>query len=144
MDEQERTQMMPTGHSQRLRGRRILIVEDQSLVALDLALIVEDEGGQVEGPLLRVEDAFSYDLIDSLDAAILDIDLCGREVFPVAERLVSANVPIVFHTARADVDQMLREYPASRILRKPSAAPEIVAALEGSIAPTPARAVAAP
>jgi CheY-like chemotaxis protein len=82
-----------------LSGRRVLIVEDESLVAMLIETILEDLGGEAVSPLASVEDALAF-LEDrpSLDAALLDVNLAGRQVFPVAEALQASGVPFVFST----------------------------------------------
>jgi DNA-binding response OmpR family regulator len=116
-----------------LRGTHILVVEDESILALDLALLIEDEGASVAGPLFRLEQAMAFDDLRKLDAALLDVDLAGREVFPLADRLRESNVPIVFHTARTDVSRLRASYPEARIVRKPSAAQQILRALARAV-----------
>jgi len=82
-----------------LAGRRILIVEDESLVAMLIEAILEDLGGETVGPLASVEEALAFlEAAPQLDAALLDVNLAGRQVFPVAEALVATGVPIVFST----------------------------------------------
>lgn len=85
--------------SAELGGRRILVVEDESLVAMLIETILEDLGGETVGPLASVEEALAF-LGDgpALDAALLDVNLAGRQVFPVAEALAASGVPFVFST----------------------------------------------
>lgn len=82
-----------------LSGRRVLIVEDESLVAMLIETILEDLGGEAVGPLASVEEALSFlKAAPAIDAALLDVNLAGRHVFPVAEALEAAGVPVVFST----------------------------------------------
>lgn len=84
-----------------LSSRRILIVEDESLVAMLLETILEDMGCTTVGPIANVEDALTLlasDQAESLDGALLDVNVAGREVFPVAEVLQARGVPFVFST----------------------------------------------
>jgi CheY-like chemotaxis protein len=85
--------------SEALAGRRILVVEDEALVAMLLETILEDMGCSAVGPVGTVDDALEVVLADPLiDAALLDINVAGREVFPVAEALRERGVPFVFST----------------------------------------------
>jgi CheY-like chemotaxis protein len=86
---------------QRLTGKRILIVEDEYLIAADLADGIEAAGAEVIGPLGTVPQALS-ELADETHpaphAASLDVNLRGVEVFPVADALRARGVPFVFCT----------------------------------------------
>jgi CheY-like chemotaxis protein len=84
-----------------LSNRRILIVEDESLVAMLLETILEDMGCVTVGPISNIEDALALlasDEADTLDGALLDVNVAGREVFPVADVLKARGVPFVFST----------------------------------------------
>ena len=82
-----------------LKGRRILIVEDESLVAMLLETILDDMGCAVVGPESNIDDGLiSATTEGALDAALLDVNVAGREVFPVAEALKARGVPFVFST----------------------------------------------
>lgn len=84
---------------QPLNGRRVLVVEDESLVAMLLETILEDMGCTPVGPASNVDDgaAMARDTTE-LDAALLDVNVAGRQVFPVAEALKARGVPFVFST----------------------------------------------
>ncbi|TCD10981.1 response regulator [Oricola cellulosilytica] len=80
-------------------GLSVLVVEDETLVAINLESILEDLGHTVIGPVMRLDELET--MVDGgveADLAILDINLAGAEVFPQAERLSGAGMPIVFTT----------------------------------------------
>jgi DNA-binding NtrC family response regulator len=82
-----------------LAGRSILIVEDEYLLADDLSIALRSAGAKVVGPCNSVAAAFS--LLESgvkIDAAILDIDLNGHKIFPVADAMMARGMPFVFST----------------------------------------------
>jgi len=78
-----------------LSGRRVLVVEDESLVAMLLETILEDMGCTPVGPAATVEDGLALLETEQLDAALLDVNVPGRQVFPVAEPLKARGVPFV-------------------------------------------------
>ncbi len=85
--------------SQTLPGRRVLVVEDESLVAMLLETILEDMGVTPVGPAGTVEDGLAMAADPApLDAALLDVNVAGRQVFPIAEALKARGVPFVFST----------------------------------------------
>lgn len=83
-----------------LRGKRILIVEDEYIIASDLACAMEEEGAEVIGPAGSVERAL--EIVEAerrgFDAAVLDVNLRGRRVYPVADALTARGIPFVFAT----------------------------------------------
>lgn len=80
-----------------LAGRRLLVVEDEYLIASDLADALAEMGAEVVGPAGTVADALR--LVDGrLDAAVLDLNLRGERGFPVADALRARKVPFVFAT----------------------------------------------
>ena len=82
-----------------LAGRRVLVAEDEYLLAYDLADMLEERGAEVAGPVGRVAEALA--LLrggPAPDAAILDINLQGEKVYPVADALRGSGVPFVFTT----------------------------------------------
>ncbi|MGH7019512.1 MAG: response regulator [Brevundimonas sp.] len=82
-----------------LQGRRVLVIEDESLVAMLLETILDDMGCAVVGPESNIDDGLIAATSEaSLDAALLDVNVAGREVFPVAEALKARGVPFVFST----------------------------------------------
>jgi CheY-like chemotaxis protein len=86
-----------------LRDRRILVVEDEYLIAMSLADALENAGSVVVGPVPSVEKAIKQ--IESephIDAAVLDVNLGGALAFPVADMLVARKIPFVFTSGYED------------------------------------------
>ena len=82
-----------------LQGRRVLVVEDESLVAMLLDTILEDMGCTPVGPASNIDEGEALARDEAaLDAALLDVNVAGRQVFPVAAALKARGVPFVFST----------------------------------------------
>ena len=84
-------------------GRRILIVEDNFTIAAAITRILKTTGAQIIGPVGTVSDALA--LIagsERIDGAVLDVDLRGEMVYPVANALLAISVPMVFLTGYDD------------------------------------------
>ena len=81
-----------------LEGVRVLVVEDEFLVAVLMEELLQSAGCVVSGPISRVADALDALERDTYDAAILDVNLAGERVDPVAEALSRRDVPFMFVT----------------------------------------------
>jgi len=100
-----------------LQGARVLIVEDAVLLALELETGLADAGAEVIGPAYELEEAMA--LLDRpIDAAVLDANLNGRSVMPVAEALARRKVPFVFATGYGEAGGAPGGFDAP-VIRKP-------------------------
>jgi CheY-like chemotaxis protein len=101
-----------------LYGLRVLVVEDEGIVAMWLADALGDLGCVVVGPAARVTKALA--LIDShrVEAAILDINVAGETVFPVADKLLERGIPFVFATGYG-VAGLTEAHRERTVLQKP-------------------------
>ena len=119
-----------------LEGLRIFAVEDESLVAMQLEDILDELGCVVAGLAMRVDRAQSMlDAVPDIDAAILDMNIAGVKVYPVAERLRERNVPIVFATGYG-LEGIETEWRVFPVLQKPYTAEQIARALTQSMSLT--------
>ena len=85
--------------NQAIAGRRVLVIEDESLVAMLLETILEDMGCVPIGPAATVDEGLELASDPApIDAALLDVNVAGRQVFPIAEALKARGVPFVFST----------------------------------------------
>ena len=102
-----------------LVGRRVLVVEDECLFAIDGELALTEEGAQVVGPVASVRAALDVvERAERLDFAVLDINLFGERVDPVAEALQRRGVPFLFTTGY-DTSGVSQKFAGVRLLEKP-------------------------
>lgn len=112
-----------------LRGRRVLVVEDEYLLAEDACMELDRLGAVVMGPVPTVREAL--DLVAGTpapDAAILDINLGGEMAFPVADALRARGIPFVFATGY-DAEVIPEAYAAVPRIEKPLGLREVTEAL---------------
>lgn len=107
----------PAGKRIHLAGRRILLVEDEPLVAMMMSEMIGDLGAEVLGPFGSVQDALAANS-ERLDAAVLDINVGGELVYPLAERLATRGTPMVFLTGY-DAKSVDPRFHRSSVLTKP-------------------------
>ncbi len=107
---------------------RVLVVEDEMVVAMLVEDMLNDLGYEVAGVASRVDEALNAIETSPVDLAILDVHLNGRAVFPVADSLLAHNIPFVFATAYGErgVPEKYRRGP---ILQKPFFTQELQRAL---------------
>ncbi|MFL9876573.1 response regulator [Paraburkholderia megapolitana] len=102
-------------HIEPLRGQRILVVEDDYVVAVALAGLLEVLGASVVGPIGWANEALSFVELGKvpIDAAVLDLDLHGENSYAIAQALASRQVHFVFATGHAadEVDPHYRDRP---------------------------------
>jgi len=110
-----------------LKGARVLIVEDAVLLALELETGLSEAGADVIGPAYELEEAMA--LLDRpIDAAVLDANLNGRSVAPVAEALAARHVPFVFATGYGETGGAPGGFDAP-VIRKPYDVTQVAAAV---------------
>jgi PAS domain S-box-containing protein len=111
----------------RIAGLRVLIVEDALLLALELEAGLQEAGATIVGSAADLDEALG--MIDlPLDAAVLDADLNGVSVLPVAEALAKRGVPFVFATGYGDGKHGPQGFDAP-VIRKPYDVTQVAAAL---------------
>jgi CheY-like chemotaxis protein len=78
--------------------RRVLVVEDEMMVAMLVEDMLTDLGHQVVGPAMRLEQALPLAREAEIDFAVLDINLGGEQSFPIADVLRERGIPFIFAT----------------------------------------------
>jgi CheY-like chemotaxis protein len=111
------------------RPIRILIVEDEMLVAMNIEDMLLELGHEVAGIAGRIGPALSLAREGSFDAAMLDVNLAGDTSFPVADILVERGIPFLFATGYG-IDGILPEYRSRPVLQKPFRAADLARAIE--------------
>jgi len=99
-----------------LSGKRILAVEDEYMLAQELALFLEERGATVIGPVGTIQAGLGLATRETLDAAVLDVNLRNKPVYPVADVLIERGIPIVFVTG---YDELLMQRPYLGLPRCP-------------------------
>ena len=107
----------------------MLVAEDDGLIALFIQDILGSAGAKVVGPFSSVENAMQAAGHSDLDAAILDIDLGGRGIWPVAQVLRDRGIPVVFATGFSGSDLRPEEFRQVPTVRKPLHSEQLVATL---------------
>lgn len=113
-----------------LRGKRILVVEDEPLVAMMVEDILLGENAVVIGPAASLAKALEL-AQGEFDAALLDVNLAAERVYPVARRLQQRGIPFVFATGYGGPDEEWGNMP--NILEKPYSRGDVIAALEQAL-----------
>jgi PAS domain S-box-containing protein len=99
-------------------GNRVLLVEDEILVAMMMRDILSELGFSVVGPFSRLSEAMVAAVHDDIDAGIIDINLSGEFVYPVADVLVARSIPFVFVTGYG-VESIDGRFGAVPVIKKP-------------------------
>ena len=101
-----------------LNGLRVLVVEDEMMVSMLIEDMLSDLGCQVVGPASRLDEALELARIGGIDCAVLDVNLGGQPIFPVADLLRERGAPFAFATGYGDAG--LREVDrGTPVLQKP-------------------------
>ena len=111
----------------RLVGARVLVVEDAVLLALELETGLTDAGATVIGPAYELDEALAL-LDQTIDVAVLDANLNGRAVIPVAEALSARGIPFLFATGYGENGGAPWGFDAP-IIRKPYDIGDVAAAV---------------
>ena len=121
------TPIEPTARA--LRGARILIVDDEYLIAAQLASDLRAAGGEIIGPAHTLQNALALAQREHPTAAVLDIRLGRDDVGPVAQELSKRGVPFIFYTGQTHTDPIRSRWPGSKVMSKPVTAATLIAAV---------------
>lgn len=115
-----------------LAGKRILIVEDEYLVARDTALILQRADCEVVGPVSDVASAQALLAREPIDGAVLDIQLGEQTAYPIADALIDRGIPFLFTTGY-DRSVLPSEYATAPALVKPYSPRDLAKAVARAI-----------
>lgn len=115
--------------------RRVLVVEDEMMVAWLLEDLLTELGYVIVGPAASVNQAQTMIETEAIDVAVLDVNLNGEMSYPIADALVTRNVPFVFVTGY-DKDRLLDGYRCFPVLQKPFHRSELNNTLAKLLTPT--------
>jgi PAS domain S-box-containing protein len=99
-------------------GNRIILVEDEILVAMMMRDVLSDLGFSVVGPFSRLSEAMIAAVHNDIDAGIIDVNLGGEFVYPVAEVLVARDIPFIFVTGYG-AESIDSRFAAVPVIKKP-------------------------
>ncbi len=105
---------------QPLRGARILVAEDNAILAFDMISLLRQAGALILGPAMTLKKAVELVKAESPSCGVLDLALRDGPVFPAAEVLREQGAGIVFYTGHGNPECLKREYPEAHVLLKPA------------------------
>lgn len=121
---------LPPETAHAISAFRVLVVEDEFLIAMELHAILKGGGFEVLGPASTVSAALNHIQGNGPDAAVLDVSLRGEKVTPVAEVLLALRVPFILTTAYLPADLAMEPVLATaRNLGKPTSPVELLAVM---------------
>jgi len=113
-----------------LTGLRVLVVEDEMLVAMLLEDMLSDFGCSIVGPAPTIGEALPLAMEAEIDAAVLDLNLGGQPIFPVADALRARGVPYIFASGYGD-SGLSDAHRGAPMLQKPFRQADLEKALAG-------------
>ena len=99
-------------------GLRILVAEDEALVAMLIEDMLTDMGAVVIGPASNLDEALALANSETPDLALLDVNLAGKPIFPVADVLRARGVPFIFASGYGEAG-IVEEHRGAVVLQKP-------------------------
>lgn len=117
-----------------LAGMRILVLEDEYLIAMDVEQLCRDNGAS-DVVILRSLDevAAQGDVAEDVHAAVLDVMLAGSSTTGFAQLLQGKGIPFVFATGFSDSEEIFAAFPDVNVVAKPYGGPMLIEALADAI-----------
>jgi len=116
-------------HGDALKGVRLLVVEDDAILLMELEEVLEAAGAEIVGRCRTVKDALVTVERAGISAAVLDVRIGNETIAPVARKLGRRGTPFVFYTGQLGCDPALEEWHGCKVVAKPAQAQTIVSAV---------------
>jgi CheY-like chemotaxis protein len=120
-----------------LAGLRILVVEDEMIVSLLIEEMLIDYRCDIVGPYDSVPEAMEAAMTEAIDAALLDVNIGGSKVYPVANALAARRIPFLFLSGYGQ-SAIPHDHPEWRVCSKPFREVELIEMLSEQLARAPA------
>jgi CheY-like chemotaxis protein len=111
-----------------LSNRKVLVVEDEMMIAMLIEDMLDEFGCKLVGPATNVPRALEFIGKESIDVAVLDLNLDGKDTYAIADALQRKNVPFIFATGYGSAG-LRHEYGNRPVLQKPFQARDLETAL---------------
>jgi CheY-like chemotaxis protein len=113
---------------QELSNRKVLVVEDEMMIAMLIEDMLDEFGCKLVGPATNVPRALELIGKESIDVAVLDLNLDGKDTYAIADALQRKSVPFIFATGYGSTG-LRQEYGNRPVLQKPFQARDLSTAL---------------
>lgn len=120
-----------------LKGKRILVVEDEALIAVMVEDMLSEMGCSVVGPAATIAQALELAQASDVDGAVLDVNVRGERIDPVADVLAARGVPMLFATGYGEV-RLASGAPAT-VIDKPYTQEKLARGLAAAMGTAPLR-----
>ena len=117
-----------------LQGLRILVVEDEMMVAMLVEDLLEAFGCTIVGPAASIAGALALIATEAIDGAMLDLNLAGQAVYPVADELARFGIPFIFVTGYGN-QEVIGDHNSRPRLAKPFRRVDLLLIMETTFAP---------
>jgi CheY-like chemotaxis protein len=115
-----------------LSNRKVLVVEDEMMIAMLIEDMLDEFGCRLVGPATSVPRALELIASESIEVAILDLNLDGKDTYAIADALQRKNVPFIFATGYGSAG-LRQEYENRPVLQKPFQQKDLEAALADAL-----------
>lgn len=121
--------------TEKLRGARVLVVDDEILIALDIGESLAEAGAEILGPCVALAPALKIVHDAAVSAAVLDIRLGHDTTEPLAMALCERGIPFLFYSGQVLLSSMKARWPSCVVLTKPAAQGALVGAVAKLLMP---------